>query len=232
MANINGDLGNILNFLSAAAALGTASMGLVDATKVFGGGPSNFGFGYIRSAVEPFLTDPPGVPPAFGKSQILRTLRAAWINGVATADQKAKAKALIHLHLVKGNATALATAAGVDPAILQSLADKTAGGEKPSPEEINALGQFDVVLSAILDAGYERGDQKYRNSCKVLAMLVSACLGVAGGGIVFGITDYFGHWPSFISFLVGFCATPLAPIAKDLASSLQAAASAVQLVKR
>ncbi len=44
---INGDLGNILNFLSAAAGLGTAAMGLVDATKTFCGGPSNFGFGYI-----------------------------------------------------------------------------------------------------------------------------------------------------------------------------------------
>lgn len=56
MANslLDGSLTSILNFIAAAGGLGTAAMGLVDALKAFGGGPSNIGFKYIRSAVERF----------------------------------------------------------------------------------------------------------------------------------------------------------------------------------
>ena len=57
---LSGELGNILNFLAAAAGLGTAAMGVVDATKAFGGGPSNFGFARIKTGIEPFLVKAPG----------------------------------------------------------------------------------------------------------------------------------------------------------------------------
>jgi hypothetical protein len=39
----NGGLPNLVNLVTAVGALGTAAMGLVDTTKLFGGGPSNFG---------------------------------------------------------------------------------------------------------------------------------------------------------------------------------------------
>jgi hypothetical protein len=226
---LTGNLGNILNFLAAAGALGTAAMGLVDTAKVFGGGPSNFGFGYVEDGLRPFLAPITEHSSAFGKSQILQTLRANWLNGVAKADQKAKAKSLIHLGLTRGNAHAMARAADVDPEQLESLAHKTATGKKVTPEEINVLGQFDAVLSATLDAAYERGDQKYRNACKALAMVVSTMLGGIGGWIVFGggSLSYFVSGNFAFCLLTGALATPLAPIAKDLADSLQAAVSAV-----
>jgi hypothetical protein len=234
---LNGDLSNILNFVSAAAGLGTAAMGLVDATKAFFGGPSNFGFGYIKKAVEPFFVRAPGAPTAFGQEEAMETLRANWLNGVAKPDQKAKAKALIHLGLTQGNAAALAAAAGVDATKLTSLAQKTAAGTKPDPDEINVLGQFDVIVSAVLDAAYERADQKYRNATKLLAMLFATILGVIGGWLVYGkaaesVWNYFGTWQFGLSLLIGLSATPLAPIAKDLATSLQAAVTAVRAVKR
>jgi len=115
MADLNGSLTNIVNFLVAAGGLGTAAMGLVDTSKVFCGGPSNFGFARVKIALEPFLTPLTKDSPAFGKTEILRTLKANWLNGVPKADQKAKAKSLIHLGLTKGSAPALARAAGVDP---------------------------------------------------------------------------------------------------------------------
>src|SRR5437879_4977920 len=119
---MNGDLGNILNFLSAAAGLGTAAMGLVDATKAFCGGPSNIGFGDVETAIAPFLAaSAPETGTAFGTAEILRTLRANWLNGMPKPDQKAKAKALIHLGLTQGNAAALAAAARVDPVKLTNL---------------------------------------------------------------------------------------------------------------
>jgi hypothetical protein len=72
--DLSSQLGNILNLLSAAAALGTASMGLVDASKAWKGGPSNFGFGHIKSALDPFLVA--GQAATLGKEQILAALKA------------------------------------------------------------------------------------------------------------------------------------------------------------
>jgi hypothetical protein len=107
---------------------------------------------------------------------------AAWC--AARKVVKAKAKALIHLGLTQGTASGWAAATGVDAAKLTSLAQKTAAGTTPNPDEINVLGQFDVIVSAVLDAAYERGDQKYRNASKVLATLVATRLGAIGGWIV------------------------------------------------
>lgn len=230
----SGNLSNIVNVLGALGALGTAAMGLVDTTKVFGGGPSNFGFGYVEETLRPFLAPIGANSSAFGKAQILETLRANWLNGVAMADQKAKTKSLIHLGLSTGSAAALAQAAGVDPAKLTSLAQKTASGDTVNQDEINVLGQFDAVLSAVLDNAYERGDQKYRNACKALATAVSMILGALGGWIVFGqgSAEYFTTATFWLCLLTGAIATPLAPIAKDLATSLQTAVSAVSTLKR
>jgi hypothetical protein len=214
-------------------------MGLVDATKAFRGGPSNIGFGDVETAIAPFLAaSAPGTGTAFGTAEILRTLRANWLNGMPKPDQKAKAKSLIHLGLTQGNAAALAAAAGVDPAKLTNLAAKTTSGTTPDPDEINVLGQFDAVLSAVLDAAYERGDQRYRNASKLLAMAVSTILGAVGGWLVYsGSTtasawSYFGSWHFGVALLVGLSATPLAPIAKDLATSLQASVGTIRMVRR
>jgi hypothetical protein len=223
---------NLGSIIAAVAALGTASMGLVDALKALWGGPSNVGFGAIKTAVEPFLpvepgadqAQPPAAEPAFNRTVLLQTLKANWINGVPKADQKAKAKALIHLGLSQGNAEDLASAAGVDPAKLKSVADKTASGTTATPDEINVLGQFDAIVSAVLDNAYERADQQYRNASKLLATLLSTALGAIGGALIGG-----NVW---LGIIVGVVATPLAPVSKDLTTSLQAAVSAIQTVRR
>ena len=159
-------------------------MGFVDALKAFEGGPSNFGFSTIRRTLRPFL--PKNANGAFSEAELLEALKSNWINGVAKADQKAKAKALIHLGLTAGNAADLAKAAGVDEKTLASVADKVAGRAQGNtaltPAEINALGQFDAILSAILDEAYERGDQQYRNGTKILAMIVAVVFGVVASG--------------------------------------------------
>jgi hypothetical protein len=227
---LNSNLTTILNFISAAAGLGAAAMGLVDSSKAFWGGPSNFGFSSIENEVGPFLIAAAGGPTAFGRAQILQTLRANWLNGVAKGEQKAKAKALIHLGLSRGNAAALANAAGVDGATLTSLVQKTADGITPTQQEINVLGQFDAIVSAVLDAAYERGDQQYRNACKFLGLVVSTILGGLGGWVIYG--SGMTGWQFGLSLIVGLSATPLAPVAKDLASSIQAAAGAVGSVTR
>jgi len=234
---LNGNLGNILNLIAAAGGLGTAAMGLVDALKAFGGGPSNFGFKFIKRAVHRFSPTNAGGAAAFGWHDIEQTLRANWINGVAEADQKAKAKAMIHLRLTKGDAAELAGLTGVDEDMLVSVAAKTTTGETVTPAEIAVLGQFDAVLTAVLDEAYERADQHYRNASKLLAVLVAIFLAVIGGWIIYapGATDLWGYFKtsSFVlALLVGASAAPLAPVAKDLSSSLQAAVSAVGAARK
>lgn len=226
-ANATNDaIASIGNIIAAVAALGTASMGLVDASKAFGGGPSNFGFGLIRAGLSPFL--PAEGVGAYNRTLVLLTLRANWINGVDKSEQKAKAKSLIHLGLSKGNAAHLAQAAGVDGERLGSLAQKIASGDPATPEEINALGQFDAILSAVLDAAYERADQMYRNGCKAIATVIAVALGGVAGLVIGGVNST--DW--IIGLIAGVTAVPLAPVAKDLVSSLQAAAAAVQTTRR
>jgi len=218
------------NIVIAVAALGTASMGFVDALKAFGGGPSNFGFSTIRRTLRPFL--PKNANGAFSEAELLEALKSNWINGVAKADQKAKAKALIHLGLTAGNAADLAKAAGVDEKTLASVADKVAGRAQGNtaltPAETNTLGQFDAILSAILDEAYERGDQQYRNGTKILAMIFTLIFGIAASLLLKGA----GWDNAGLGVLVGLAAVPLAPVAKDLTSSLQAAVTAMQIIPR
>src|SRR5258708_37105868 len=101
---------NISAMIAAVAALGTASYGLVDATKGLNGGVSNAGFTYIRGVISWLFPDDALIndgktPLALGA--VAATLKANWINGTPLADQKAIAKTLIKLRLNAGNAAFL-----------------------------------------------------------------------------------------------------------------------------
>src|ERR1700741_4653600 len=92
MVELQETVAGTIGAITAMGALGTAAFGLVDASKAFFGGVSNFGFGRIEKAVKPFM------PSSAAKDDTLvwrDTLRANWINGVPKEDQKAAAKALI-----------------------------------------------------------------------------------------------------------------------------------------
>lgn len=239
---MTGTLTNIVNFIAAAGGLGTAAFGLVDATKAIGGGMSNPGFGFVRAAVEPFLSDATndaGAPAAFGKSQVIATLRANWLNGVAKADQKAIAKSLIRLGITPDDARRLARAAGVNPDHLEQVATRIYEGSPLTQQDLNTLGRFDAIVSATLDLGYERADQFYRNSAKIVAGCFAVVLSAIGGGLIFhshkvtgGLSDYLASHEFVLSLLVGAISTPLAPVAKDLSTSLTAAVTAVVAAKR
>lgn len=236
---LGGGLQNILDFIAAAGGLGTAAFGLVDATKAFGGGVSNAGFGYIRNALERLIGKGSMASKAFGKADIFATLKANWMNGVAKSNQKATAKSLIRLTLNKDNAANLAKATGIDPNALENCIQNIYSGVSLTQQDINLLGQFDAVVSAILDEAYERADQQYRNQSKLLAGIFAVLLAAVGGCILYSgsnpenpIRDYFVSSQFIVAVFVGIIATPLAPIAKDLSTSLNAAVKAVSTIKR
>ncbi len=233
------DSNHILEMLAAAigaiGALGTAAFGLVDASKaLFDGGVSRFGFQHVLAALKPFesaLDD--------GEADWSLTIRANWINGVAKEDQKAAAKSLIRLGLSPDNAEALAKPGRVDPAALKDLIQRIDRGDKLGTQDVNLLGRFNAAIDAALDGGFERGDQQYRNAARLAAGLVAVVLAVSAGALLaaqtgpqpFHLLAYLTSNQCGIAVLIGFIATPLAPIAKDLASSLQAAAAAVSSVR-
>lgn len=222
------------NVVAAIGALGTASFALVDATKIGrNGGVSNSGFGFIEKAVRTLLPNAARKRDADALN-VLDVLHGNWINGAALADQKAIAKSLIKLRLAEGTAASFAKATDVDQAVLTGVAKAMRAGTQLTPEQANALGRFDLGLTAILDDGYQHADQRYRNTAKVLASAAAVVLAVAGGWAVAGgaAADYFGSGMVWKALLCGLLAIPLAPISKDLTSALQAGVKVAQAVRK
>jgi hypothetical protein len=223
--------------ITAMGTLGTAAFGLVDATKVFWGGVSNVGFGSILAALEPFK-----VSLDEGSSVWRETLRANWINGVPKDDQKSNAKNLIRLGLSSKSAASLAKVAKIPAKDLKAVLAKVEANAGAPPgqqqgltaDDALVIGRLNAVVDAAMDGAFERADQHYRSASRFCAGLVAVVLAVwagwllANGQAVPGLNA--SNWLP-ISILVGFLATPIAPIAKDLASSLQAAGNAVKAVK-
>ncbi len=122
-----------------------------------------------------------------------------------------------------------------------NVASKLNNGAPLTEDDIAFLGRFDAIVSAILDAAYERADQQYRNTAKALATMVAVVLAVVGGWILLPdqnsrsfdtFCDYLKSSKVVLPILVGLIATPLAPVAKDLSSTLQTAVKAMSIVNR
>jgi hypothetical protein len=162
-------------------------------------------------------------------SDWLLTIRANWINGMAKDDQKTAAKSLVRLGLNSKNAAAMAAAGRIDPVQLTAIVTAIETGAALTPTDANVLGRFNAAIDAAMDAGFERGDQQYRNACRLAAGVIAVALSVAASVL------QHHRWALHdiaVAVLIGLVATPLAPVAKDIASSLQTAASAVQSVKK
>lgn len=211
----------------AIGALGTAAYGVVDVSKAFWGGVSNCGFGDISKVISRLIPAPAeDAGSALSLNSVLATLRANWLNGMALADQKSVAKALIKLNLNPASATLMAKATGVDAAVLTGIATKLPTGQPLTAEEADAFGRFDLLLSAVLDQGYQRGDQRYRNSAKLAAVPVAVALALLGAWAISpAALSSLDAWRAIAG---GILATPLAPVAKDLASAIQAGSGLAQ----
>jgi hypothetical protein len=216
----------------AIGSLGTAAYGVVDVSKGFWGGVSNRGFGDIKQVISKFIPtrEGEGSGSALSLPSALATLRANWLNGMPLGDQKSIAKALIKLNLTSATAKDMAAAAGVDASLLASVAEKIASGADLSQPETDVYGRFDLLLTSLLDQGYQRGDQRYRNSAKLLSVPVAVALALLGAWAM--ATQGLTSADIGKAIAAGLLATPLAPVAKDLSSAIQAGAKVAQTWKR
>jgi hypothetical protein len=121
----------------------------------------------------------------------------------------------------------------VDPDVLKSVAVSIANGTALTVQQNDIYARFDLILTALLDATYQRADKKYHNGTRGWAVVFSILLAIAGAGIIANRAPWDLTAPQFWqAFLVGLLATPLAPIAKDLSTALATAVNTLQLVKK
>lgn len=229
--DVSSTLTSVVGAIAAIGGLGVAAAGLVDGTKAFWGGISNVGFGRIKKALAPFES-----ALKRADSDWTDTIRASWINGAPKEDQKAAAKSLIRLGLSSANAAKLANAGNVDAIAFTAVLKAIETGATLTPEQVNLLGRFNGFIDAAMDGGFERADQEYRNASKLCSGVAAVGLAVWGGAILnapkMDFWTYMFHSADFGKALViGIIAVPLAPVVKDLTSSLQAAVGAMKAVK-
>jgi hypothetical protein len=217
-------LSTLPTVIAATGALGTAAFGLVDALKVLpGGGISRAGFKFIRQTIFKLAPEVAALDgTGLSRDSLLFTLQSHWINGTATTDQLNIAKSLIKLRLTPDTAAALARATGVDAEILSQIAASINSGAAFTPQQRDVYGRFDLLLTTLLDQAYQRADQRYRNATKFTAIPVSVGLAVIAAHV---LPDHITVWQAV---LLGLIATPIAPVAKDVASAVTAAVQAVQ----
>ncbi len=246
---------NLAGAVAALGALGTSAFGLVDATKLIRGGVSSSGFCFIRTTIEALTPEDGPVEPsaksspsqepatapapaqslvsATSRHNLIATARANWINGLSLTDQRGALKALLKLRLDSSTAPTFAAFTGVDPAVLLSVATKLGNGVIMTQPELDTYGRFDLLLSATLDRAFQAADQRYRNSAKMAAGVVAIILAEMAGFSLRASLFPATH-PLVLAaqaFVAGLLSTPLAPIAKDLSTSLATAAKAVQVVR-
>jgi len=214
----------LATIIAATGALGTAAFGLVDAFKALpGGGISRAGFKFIRQIVLQLAPEVAALDETgLSRDSLLFTLQSQWINGTATTDQINIAKSLIKLRLTPDTAPALAKGTGVDAAILSQIAASIQTGTALTPQQTDVYGRFDLLLTTLLDQAYQRAGQRYRNTAKFAAIPISIALAVTAH---YAIPD---HITVLEAVLLGLIATPIAPVAKDVASAVTTAAQAVQ----
>ena len=222
-------LTDVTAIITAIGALGTAAFGLVDAFKALpGGGISRAGYKFIRRTIAQLAPSAPALDgTGLSVNSIESTLLSQWINGTATADQVNIAKSLIKLRLNPDTAPALATATGVDPVMLGQVASSLRTGAPLSDQQRDVYGRFDLMLTTLLDQAYQRADQRYRNAAKAAAVPVAVALALVANCFLGP-----NHIKNVEAAMVGLIATPIAPIAKDVASAIQTASQAVQSVKK
>ena len=212
--------------ITAVGALGTAAFGLVDALKALpGGGISRAGFKFVRSQIAA-LTPPDPALEGGGLSQasVLFTLMSQWINGTDSDDQLNIAKSQIKLRLTETTAPALAEATGVNAQTLSAVAASIASGTALTPQQTDAYGRFDLMLTTLLDQAYQRADQRYRTVAKLTAIPVAVVLAVVAAQVT-------GLVGTGEAILLGLIATPIAPIAKDISTAINSSAQAIQTIK-
>lgn len=119
--------------------------------------------------------------------------------------------------------TALATALQAEPP------DPAAPPLPKSGVDPQSLaGRFSAALDARIEAAFQIAEERYENTAKTLAAILAVAMALLfnwGLGKENG-----GGYPWFIALGIGLIAVPLAPVAKDISTSLQNALTSFKAI--
>jgi hypothetical protein len=207
--------------VAAAGALGTACFGIVEALKWTPVGEA--GFRQIKKLLGPDLLG--ALQIAYG-AQYDQLLRAQYRQD--SQQQTLIAKSLrqgVRLGLTPANAAALAGYLGtVTAPSLLAAATNVANGVALATADQNAIGRFEMAVDARIDSALSQAQDVYlgtiRCAASVLAVVIAEAVQYMLG------TSAVAN--PLTALLVGVVAVPLAPIANDVVSALQAATKALR----
>ena len=211
--------------VAAAVALGTACFGIVEALKWTPLGTA--GYGQIPKYLGPNLQE--ALRVAYGED-FQRLLQAQYRQD--SQHQTTIAKSLrqgVRIGLKSNNAEAIARFLGtVHPAALEAAVANVEAGVALSDADRGAIGRFELAADARIDSALSRAQDVYigtvRCAASVLAIVLAEVTAfILGPGVA-------GEGPQtwLVGLLVGIVAVPLAPIANDVVSALQAATRALR----
>lgn len=208
---------SISTIIGAAGALGTTCFGIVEALKWTPLGAA--GFGRVRAYLGSDLMG--ALVIAYGP-RAEGLLRAQYQQD--SQGQTAIAKSLrqgIRIGLKDSNAKGIATFLGsVDGTSLASAANTVSRGDALSDVERAIIGRFELAVDARIDSALARAQDVYLGTVRMTASVLAIALAEIAG--------YSLNTPGWTAFAVGLMAVPLAPVANDLVSALQAATKALR----
>lgn len=156
------------------------------------------------------------------QAELARLLRQGARVGLTQANAKTVGAALFG-----AGAEEIADLERVTRHLYAAAAEQGQGEAQTTDAERRALGRFELAIDARIDAALAIARHRYAARARVAAFVVSLTVALLTAAIM-GDTAAGGWPPWLVALLVGVAAVPIAPIAKDVASGIQAAAKALR----
>jgi hypothetical protein len=203
----------------ATGALGTAAFGIVEALKWTSLGETGFGtalamLGPLRTTLQ-VACGPEYETLLRGqyrgeRAELVRSLRQGVRVGLTPATVPEIAKFLGSLDMT-------------------TLADAVAAaneGRELTPRQRNAIGRFELAADARIDAAVTVALGRYAGGNRVAASVVALTIAIVAAATIRANDETVVSWAQ--AAIIGIAAVPLAPIAKDVVSGIQAATRALR----
>ncbi|MDA1080399.1 MAG: hypothetical protein O2973_01790 [Gemmatimonadetes bacterium] len=109
----------------------------------------------------------------------------------------------------------------VDGAALAAAVAAAERGDELTPAERGIIGRYELAVDARIDAALIMAQARYVGVVRMLSSLVAVAIALVVGRMMEDVS-------LTTAAIVGIAAVPLAPIAKDVASGIQAASKAMR----
>ncbi|MCW5725002.1 MAG: hypothetical protein KIS81_08580 [Maricaulaceae bacterium] len=130
------------------------------------------------------------------------------------------------------NGRLAAFSGAVTPEQLDALRQALRQNETMPDDQEAVFSRFELAMDLRLRAAFAEADRRFRADAIRWACAIAILLSVIGFALVYqvsSIADFFSVLP--LALIVGVVAVPLAPVSKDLASAISAAAHAARAAR-